>query len=90
MKKILLLLSLFGLTNCNTMQQLNSNMEASNELMIENKAAIEENTRQIMKSTAAMKGFEILFPIFFFVILLALAYICIKLKLFHKIFKNLK
>lgn len=72
------------------MQQLNSNMQASNELMIENKAAIEENTRQIKNSTAAMKGFEILFPIFFFVIFLALVYICLKLKLFHKIFKNLK
>lgn len=90
MKKILLLLSFFCLTNCNTMQQLNSNMQQSNELMIENKAAIEENTRQIMNSTAAMKGFEFLFPVFFFVILLALIYICLKLKLFHKIFKNLK
>jgi hypothetical protein len=72
------------------MQQLNSNMQQSNELMIENKAAIEENTRQIKNSTAAMKGFEILFPVLFFIILVALIYICLKLKIFHKIFKNLK
>lgn len=96
-KKIFLLISLSFLTNCITLQQMNSNMQEANELMAENiqvmqtsKLAIEENTRQIQRSTNTMQGFEFIFPGLFIIAILALIYICLKLRLFHRIFKNQK
>ena len=96
MKKLFLLISLFFLTNCG-LQQMNSNMQQANELMVENiqamqesKAVIEKNTKQVQRSTNTMQGFEFIFPVFFVVAILALTYICLKLRLFQRIFKNQK
>lgn len=70
-------------------------MEKSNQVITQNtevveksKAAIEENTRYIERSTHAMERFQYLFPLFFFGAFLALLYICVKLRLLHRLFKD--
>lgn len=93
--KPILFIAVFYLGSCTTLQQMNSNMEQANIVMAENikametsKATIEENTRQIERSTDTMQRFAYLFPISFFASLLLFTYIFLKLKLFQKIFKN--
>jgi len=68
------------------MSQLNTQMENANELMAENiqsmaqsRVIIEENTRQIEKSTNAMRSFQFVFPVFFSMLLLLFIYILFKL-----------
>jgi hypothetical protein len=67
MKKQFLFLFLLFLASCATMNQLNNNMSYANELMYENiqsmeisRQAIEENTKEIQRSTETMRY---IFPI---------------------------
>ena len=89
MRKKILFIIIACLASCTTIHQLNTNMEEANVVMSQNieaiqasKAAIEENTRQIERSTDTMQRFAYLFPIGFFLSLLAFAYIVKRLKLF--------
>jgi hypothetical protein len=90
MKKFVLLLVTVWLSGCvmQQLQQANDLMAQNIETMDASRAAIEENTHQITRSTQGLYLFEILFPILFFVIILALLYICLRLRILNKIFKN--
>jgi len=86
MRKILFLTSLFILTGCGSIGELNRNMASANELMLENiesmeqsRAVIEENSHQIERSTNAMRSFQFVFPIFFSMLLLLFIYILFRL-----------
>lgn len=70
------------------MQESNRVITQNIETVEKSKAAIEENTRHIERSTNAMERFQYLFPIFFFATFLALLYICMKLRILHRIFKD--
>jgi hypothetical protein len=61
-------------------------METTNVLMKENiqaieesKLAIQENTREIQKSTTAMRDFQFVFPIFFSILLLVFIFMIFKI-----------
>lgn len=79
MKRLLMLICLMTMVGC--IQQLSNNIRQSNELMEENlqamqasKAAIEENTHQIKRSTETMQQFQFIFPIFFGLVVIVLVY----------------
>ncbi len=94
MKRILLLAYLLTVSGC--IQQLSSNIERSNDLMTQNiqtvtesRKAIEENTRQIHRSTDTMMTFQFVFPIFFGIVLLVLVVILFKFsRKLSKLFKH--
>jgi hypothetical protein len=60
---------------CLTGCAIQHTMERTNDLMAQNMQVIEENTRQIKRSTDTMMEFQIVFPILFGIILVAILYI---------------
>ncbi len=85
MKKILLLVVLAGCTLQHTMERANELMAQNTVIMEASKAAIEENTQQIKRSTDTMVEFQIVFPILFGLILVGILYIISRF-----IFKTIK
>ena len=86
MRKIVFSLLALFTTSCATLNQMNANMEQTNVLMVENTRAIEaskdviaENTRQINRSTEAMRDFQFVFPIFFSILLLIFIYMIFRI-----------
>jgi uncharacterized lipoprotein YajG len=81
MKKLLVLLAVFTLAGC-AIQQMNTKMDRSNELMEENiqtmessKATIEENTREVRQSTQTMQMVAFISPALLFIALVAAGYV---------------
>lgn len=82
MRKILFVLLLLQMVSCASVARMNQNMETTNVLMKENiqameasKKTIEENTKEIKKSTEAMRDFQYVFPIFFSILLLIFVFL---------------
>lgn len=86
MRFIAILLLLAG---CSTIDQLNSNMQNANEIMLENvhtmevsRTAIEENTRQIERSTQTVQNLQhislILFAVIIFLALVLLVVLLVR------------
>lgn len=81
MKKLLILLAVFSLAGC-AIQQMNSKMDRSNELMEENiqtmevsRATIEANTREVMRSTQNMQMVTFISPALLFIALVAAGFV---------------
>lgn len=78
MRKILILLAPFYFISCtlqHSMDRANELMTQNIQLMEESRVAIEENTHQIKRSTDTMIEFQVVFPIMFGIILVAILFI---------------
>jgi hypothetical protein len=84
MRLLLLFFSLFLITGCGQIKQMNSNMETSNENLTKNTATvqhssdiIQKNTEEVSRSTDNMRIIAIVLPIIV-IILLYPCYLLVK------------
>lgn len=98
MRLLLLILSLFLVTGCGQIKQMNSNMETSNENLTKNTSTvqhssevIQKNTEEIARSTDNMKTTGKILPVIIIVLLAVLFYPTLVLfKLQRKILQEIK
>jgi hypothetical protein len=96
LRLLVLMLSLFLCAGCNTLKQMNSNLEQSNQNLAQNTATVEKssnvihsNTKEIARSTDTMTVFALIFLAGFIFLLIILSYPAVKIFRLHREIKHL-